>query len=93
MIERAVFRPIYCPVCGRFLLKAKDESEVVVHCEKCNSDIIATVRTGIIATMEDRRDKLPIRNGAVSVSVVKDKFGKENGKRRGKETCLNTKAM
>ena len=92
MIERAIFRPIYCPVCGRFLLKAKDESEVVVHCEKCNSDIIATVRTGIIATMEDRRDKLPVRNGAVSVSVVKDK-SKENGKRRVKETCLNTKAM
>ena len=92
MIERAVFRPIYCPVCGRFLLKAKDESEVVVHCEKCNSDIITTVRTGIIATMEDRRDKLPIRNGAVSVSVVKDK-SQENEKRRGKEICLNTKAM
>ncbi len=92
MIERVVFRPIYCPVCGRFLLKAKDESEVVVHCEKCNSDIIATVRTGIIATMEDRRDKLPIRNGAVSISVVKDK-SQENEKRRGKEICLNTKAM
>ncbi|MDD3415446.1 MAG: hypothetical protein PHY47_15795 [Lachnospiraceae bacterium] len=91
MIERAIFRPIYCPVCGRYLLKAKDGAEVVVNCERCNGDIIATVKDGTISTMEDRRDKLPKRHGAVSVRVVKEKKKKCSQMEDG--TCLNTKAM
>lgn len=72
MIERAQKRDIHCPVCGRYLLKANDGSEIDVKCEKCSSDIIAIVKNGMIATMEDRRNKLPRKKGAVSVSVVKD---------------------
>ena len=76
MIERTEKREIHCPVCGKVLLKAKDGSEVDVHCERCNSDIIATVQDGMIATMEDRRNKIPRRPGAVSVSVVKESGSK-----------------
>ncbi len=72
MIERIEKRDIHCPVCGKVLLKAKEGSEVDVHCDRCNSNIITTVKNGMIATMEDRRNKLPKRHGAVSVSVVKD---------------------
>ena len=84
MIERTVKRDIHCPVCGKVLCRAKDESEVDIHCDRCNSDIIATVIGGMISTMEDRRNQLPKRQGAVSVSVMK-----ENKKSR----CLNTMAM
>ena len=62
-----------------------------MNCERCNSDIIATVKDGTISTMEDRRDKLPKRQGAVSVRVVKEK--KKKCSQMEDSTCLNTKAM
>lgn len=58
MIERNEMRPIYCPVCGKYLLKAKDGSEVDAYCERCNSDIIAAVTDGMLSTTEIRRNKL-----------------------------------
>ena len=69
MIERAEKRSIHCPVCGRYLLKANDGSEIEVECEKCNSDIIAKVVDGMVSASEDRRGKLPVRQPEVSVSV------------------------
>ena len=84
MIESIEKREIHCPVCGKVLCRAKDESEVDIHCDRCNSDIIATVTGGMISTMEDRRNQLSKRQGAVSVSVMK-----ENKKSR----CLKTMAM
>ena len=57
----------------------------------CNSDIIATVTDGMISIMEDRRNKIPKRQGAVSVSVVKE--NKTEGKRMGGSGCLNTMAI
>lgn len=72
MIERITKREIHCPVCGKCLLKAGDGSEIEIKCDKCGSDIIAVVRNGMISTMEDRKNKLPKRKGAVSVSVVKN---------------------
>lgn len=69
MIERAVKRSIHCPVCGRYLLKANDGSEIEVACEKCNSNIIAKVVDGMVSVSEDRRGKIPVRQPAVSVSI------------------------
>ena len=69
MIERALKRSIHCPVCGRYLLKASDGSEIEIVCEKCDSDIIAKVVDGMVSASEDRRGKLPVRQPAVSVSI------------------------
>ena len=80
MIERTNKRSIHCPVCGRYLLKAKDGSDIEVTCDKCNSEIIAKVTDGMVAASEDRRGKLPTRSGAVSISVSKS--GKKNNSMR-----------
>ena len=91
MIERIVKREIHCPVCGKVVCKAKNGSEVDIHCDRCNSDIIATVTDGMISTMEDRRNKISKRQGAVSVSVMKE--NKKTSKKMGEGRCLNTMAM
>jgi phage FluMu protein Com len=91
MIERTVKRDIHCPVCGKVLCRAKDESEVDIHCDRCNSDIIATVIGGMISTMEDRRNRISQRQGAVSVSVVKE--NRKGSEKVGGSRCLNTMAM
>lgn len=91
MIERIEKREIHCPVCGKAICRAKNGSEVDIHCDRCNSDIIATVTDGMISIMEDRRNKLPKRQGAVSVSVVKE--NKKAGNRMGGSRCLNTMAI
>jgi len=57
----------------------------------CNSDIIATVTDGMISTMEDRRNKISKRQGAVSVSVMKE--NKKTSKKMGEGRCLNTMVM
>lgn len=71
MIERTNKRSIHCPVCGRYLLRAKDGSDIEVTCEKCNSEIIAKVTDGMVAASEDRRGKPSTRSGAVSFSMNK----------------------
>lgn len=80
MMERALKRSIHCPVCGRYLLKSNDGAEIEVTCEKCNSEIIATVVDGMVSASEDRRGKLPIRHPSVSVSV--NRAGSKNKKAR-----------
>lgn len=78
MIERALKRSIHCPVCGRYLLKSSDGAEIEVTCEKCNSDIIATVVDGMVSAAEDRRDKMLSGKPAISVSVNKVGRKKKN---------------
>lgn len=80
MIEKTVKRSIHCPVCGRYLLRSNDGAEIEIMCEKCNSDIIATVVDGMVSAAEDRRGKLPKRAPAVSVSVSREAMKKKKTK-------------
>lgn len=72
MVERTEKRFVHCPVCGKCLMKASGNTEIETRCDKCGSDLIAIIKEGMVSVSEERRNKLPKRQGAVSVSVAKE---------------------
>ena len=86
MIERLDKRFVHCPVCGKCLMKASGNAEIETKCDRCGSDLIAIVRGGMVSVSEDRRNILPNRQGAVSVSVSKE------GGKKSRELHIQKKA-
>ena len=76
MIERAEKRDIHCPVCGKVLLKAKEGSEVDVHCDRCNSNIITTVKNitvieiNIISSSKEPNEPMSENSIVVSEAIT-----------------------
>ncbi len=85
--ERTDKRFVHCPVCGKCLMKASGNAEIETRCDRCGSDLIAIVRGGMVSVSEDRRNKLPKRQGAVSVSVSKEGGKKSKQQMQQKAAC------
>ena len=84
--ERKDKRFVHCPVCGKCLMKASGSAEIETKCDRCGSDLIAIIRGGMVSVSEDRRNKLPKRQGAVSVSTSKE------GGKKSKQLQIQQKA-
>lgn len=67
MIEGVNRRTIYCPICGRALIRCRGSFDIQISCPKCNKELVILMDVEKISIQENQRDSTKGKPGAAKV--------------------------